>query len=227
MKVSTAVRTGGLITVVWIAAICPGAEQPGAPNQNAPGKEVSGLAPRVSPADYLTHVQAGAVTIAAEFTGHNIPSLQGSLIAEDYIVVEVAVFGPAGSRLKLDADDFSLRINGKKSPYPSQPYGLVFRSLKDPDWVPPVPAGPKSKSGISTGGGGQESSGPPEPVKVPIELQRAMALRVQKAALPEGDRTLPRAGLLFFQYRGKTQNIRSLELIYAGPAGSATLALQP
>jgi hypothetical protein len=54
-----------------------------------------------------------------------------------------------------------------------------------------------------------------------------MAQRVQKAALPEGDRTLPQAGLIFFQYRGKTQSIHSIELIYVGPAGKATLTLQP
>jgi len=50
---------------------------------------------------------------------------------------------------------------------------------------------------------------------------------VQKAALPEGDRTLPVAGLLFFQYSGKAKNIRSVDLIYNGPAGKATLKLQP
>ena len=54
-----------------------------------------------------------------------------------------------------------------------------------------------------------------------------MAQRVQKAALPIGDRSLPQAGLIFFQYRGKAQSIRSVELIYAGPDGKATLALQP
>jgi hypothetical protein len=54
-----------------------------------------------------------------------------------------------------------------------------------------------------------------------------MAQHVQKASLPEGDRILPQAGLIFFQYRGKTQSIRSIELIYSGPAGKATLALQP
>jgi len=33
--------------------------------------------------------------------------------------------------------------------------------------------------------------------------------------------------LLFFEYRGKVQGIHSMELIYAGAAGKATLALQP
>ena len=68
---------------------------------------------------------------------------------------------------------------------------------------------------------------PPAPVHMPIELQRAMAQHVQKAALPEGDRALPQAGLIFFEYRGKTERIHSLELIYTGPAGKATLTLQP
>ena len=53
------------------------------------------------------------------------------------------------------------------------------------------------------------------------------AQRAQKAALPEGDRTLPVAGLLFFQYSGKAKSIRSVDLIYNGPAGKATLELQP
>jgi hypothetical protein len=54
-----------------------------------------------------------------------------------------------------------------------------------------------------------------------------MAQHVQKAALAEGDRTLPQAGLIFFQYRGKRETIHSLELSYNGPAGQATLTLQP
>jgi hypothetical protein len=32
---------------------------------------------------------------------------------------------------------------------------------------------------------------------------------------------------MFFEYRGKTQSIHSLELVYDGPAGKATLKLQP
>jgi hypothetical protein len=45
--------------------------------------------------------------------------------------------------------------------------------------------------------------------------------------MPVGEHALPEAGLLFFQYRGKTESIHSIELIYAGPAGEATLNLQP
>ena len=63
-------------------------------------------------------------------------------------------------------------------------------------------------------------------MKIPVPVMRAMAQRVQKAALPEGDRALPQAGLVFFGYRGKTANLQSVELVYEGPAGKATLELQ-
>jgi len=61
---------------------------------------------------------------------------------------------------------------------------------------------------------------------VPIELRRNWQQRIQRAAIAEGDRALPQAGLLFFQHRGKTENIRSLELIYTGAAGEATISLR-
>ena len=60
-----------------------------------------------------------------------------------------------------------------------------------------------------------------------IEVQRAMDQKVQKASFPEGERPLPQAGLLYFEYRGSLKGLRQLELIYTGPAGKATIPLQP
>jgi hypothetical protein len=185
------------------------------------------MPPRVTSAEYQTHAQAGTVTIAAEFTGHAVGTPQGSLNNDDYVAVEVAFFGPEGARAKLAIDDFSLRINGKKAALPGQPYGVVLSSLKDPQWEPPVK--PEKKSSMSTGdSGGQGQSNDPPPVpKMTFAERRAMEQKVQKATLPEGDRALPVAGLIFFQYGGKTKGIKSLDLIYDGPAGKATLKLQP
>lgn len=195
-----------------------------------PATEARGLPPRTTPAEYLAHTQAGAMTIAAEFKGHSIPTPQGTLTTEDYVVVETGLFGAPDARVTVSATDFSLRINGKKAPLPSQPYGLVTSSVKDPEWEPPAPPS-KSKGGLTGGGGGgkgeQGDNGPPPPVVIPVPVMRAMAQRVQKATLPEGDRALPVAGLLYFQYRGKAQGIHSVELIYTGPAGKATMPLQP
>ena len=164
--------------------------------------------------------------------GHAVPTPEQTLSAEDYVVVEAGLFSAPGTRITLARSDFSLRVNGKKTALPSEPYELVFKSLKDPEWQPPVPKddSKSSKSGItggSGGGGGGGNEPPPPPPKMPFELRRAMELHVQKAVMEEGARTLPQAGLLFFLYRGKREGIRSLELIYSGAAGSATLTLQP
>ncbi len=212
-----------------IAALCLYAQAQDTPSKEVQVSEVKGLPPRAAPADYQAQAQAGAVTIAAEFKGHSAPTPQGTFTTEDFVVVEAAFFGAPEARAKLSNDDFSLRINGKKTALPGQPCTLAFKSLKDPEWEPPVPAEAKSKTSFGGGGkGGQgDSNSPPAPVHMPMALQRAMEQQVQKASLLEGDRALPQAGLIFFQYRGKTDGIHSIELIYSGSAGKATLMLEP
>ncbi len=209
-----------------VLSIIPYLQGQGTPSKGAQ-TETKGLPPRASPSDYQSQAQTGTLTIAAEFTGHSLPTLEGPLITEDYVAIETALFGPAGTQFKISSENFSLRVNGKKTPLPSQPYGLIVTSLRDPEWVPPEPPASKSKSSISGGGQGQDDSNvPPTPVKIPVSVQRTMAQRVQKASLPEGDRALPTAGLIFFKYRGKDKNLQSIELLYEGPAGKATLKLQ-
>jgi len=215
-------RVPSFVTIALLAGFCLYGQAQSTESKN----ETKGLPPRAAPSDYQAHAQAGTMTVVGEFMGHAVPVPEGPLTTEDYVVVEAGLFGPADARIKLSIDDFSLRINGKKTRLSSQPYVLVTRSLKDPEWVPPGAPEPKSKGSFGTGGQ-SDSNSPPPVVHVPIELQRAMARHVQKAALPEGDRALPQAGLIFFQYRGKRETIRSIELNYDGPAGQATLTLQP
>jgi len=175
-------------------------------------RDMKGLEARATPEDYQSHVKAGQFTLAGEFVGHSFPTADGVYDSEDYVAVEFAVFGPAGARKQISLSDFELRINGKKTLSP-QPSELVLHSLKDPTWAPP-PTEQKSKTSI--GSGGNQDSGPPPPVHMPFELQRAMNVKVQKAALYEGERALPVAGLVFFEYHGKEKGIRSVELTYAG-----------
>jgi hypothetical protein len=212
-----------------IAALSLCSQEPNPPNKEAQINEAKGMPARATPAEYQAQAKAGEVTIAAEFMGHAVPTPEATLSTDDYVVVEVGFFGPPEARTKLSSGDFSLRINGKKAGklLPSQPYALVFKSLKDPEWAPPVQEESKSKTTFGGVGRGSGDSGAPAPVHMPFELQRAMQLRVQRAALPEGDRALPVAGLIFFEHRGKTENLHSIELIYDGAAGKATLALQP
>jgi hypothetical protein len=214
MRLLPALRIGAAIAASCLCAQGQGTQS-----------ELKGLPPREAP-DYQAQARAGTVTVAAEFKGHWLPTLDGTLSTEDYVAVEVALLGSPGARIRLSIGDFALRINAKKTPLPCQPYGMVVGSVKDPEWAPPEP--PESKSKTKVGGGGQsQDSGPPVEPKPPVALQRAWAQRVQRAALPEGDRSLPQAGLIFFEYRSKVQNIESIELIYTGPDGKATLKLQP
>ena len=211
-------RTGALLLIVFI----------GVGGANAQEAASKGMPPRASAADYQAHALAGKITIAAEFTGHGVPTPQLVLSSEDYIGVEVGLFGPAGERLQVSNADFSVRINGKKLPSPAQLVGAIYKSLKDPEWVSPdAVAAKESKGGLSTGGGGaNQNDGPPPPVHVPIALERTWQDYAKRASLPEGERPLPQAGLLFFEYKGKLATIHSLELIYSGPAGKVTLPLQ-
>ena len=120
-----------------------------------------------------------------------------------------------------------MKLKDKKNPLPSQPFTYLTRSLKDPEWQPPEAEQPekKSKTGLNTGGGGD--NGPVVPPKMPLELRRKMEGRVLKSVLPEGERTFPVAGLIFFQYRGKTEHLKGMELVYNGAAGSVSLPLEP
>jgi hypothetical protein len=228
MRLSSALRTG-LMLIVPLGGLCVRAQAQEPPTQDAakdaPASESRGLPPRATPADYQAHTQAGTLTLAADFVRHSVPTPEATYSTEDFVIVETGLFGPPQARLKLSIGDFSLRINGKKAAMPSQPYGLSFSSLKDPEWEPP--SKPKAEKATLNAGGGQPDDSFHPIVRMPIELKRTMQQRVQRASMPEGDRALPAAGLLFFEYRGKPESIRSLELIYTGPAGKATLALQP
>ena len=192
-----------------------------------PQPEAKGLPARAAPTDYQAQAKAKTVTIAAEFKGHSVPTMEGPLTTDEYVVVEAGMYEAAGAELRISAEDFSLRINGRRPSLPAQRYGMVLASLKDPEWEPPEKAASKSKTRVGGGGDQQEPGAPPPEVKIPVPVRRAMAQRVQQAALPEGDRALPQAGLLFFQYRGRVQGIRSVELIYEGPGGEAALKLRP
>jgi hypothetical protein len=184
------------------------------------------LPARATPGDYRAHAQAGKVTIAADFAGHGVNTGDSVYSTEDYIAVEVGVFGPSDAKVNFSYKDFSLRVNGKKGLMAAQPYESTFHSLKDPDWIPPDP-GPKSKGGVTGGGGGggQNDSTAPPP-KMPIGMQLAMERKVKMASLAEGERPLPEAGLVFFSFGGKIDNLRSIELIYNGAAGKVTLPLE-
>jgi hypothetical protein len=218
-----------LLAGVWLQAQAPaGGSAPSAAasaadaSNNEGLKRAGGLPPRATPGDYQFHAQAGKFTITGEFMGHGVPTLEGGpYTTEDFVMVETAFFGEPGASLAISYRDFSARINGKKTPIPASPYLEVFKSLKDPDWDDPNKDA-QNKTSFNTGQG--NTSDPPRLIHMPIERQRAMQQRVMKVSLGEGDHPLPQAGILFFEFH--SENVRSLELLYNGPAGKATLVLK-
>jgi hypothetical protein len=225
MRHSSPLKFGPLSTAILAASLVVFAQNP-APQDDGSAKESPGMPPRATATEYSSHASAGTFSIGADFTAHLAAMPDGTLSTEDYLVIETGLFGAPDAKLKLSLEDFSLRINGKKMPLPAQPYGLVAKTLKDPDAAPPAKSD-KGKTSVGSGGGGQADNEPPPIVHIPVETRRAWTQRLQKASLPEGERPLPQAGLIYFPYGGKPKGIRSMELIYSGPAGTATLTLQP
>ena len=218
MQVSRVLRNS-----LWLAALCVYAQDTPAPAVNP--TDIPRMSPRGAPEDYQAHARVGRISIGAEFMRHAVPTPQAEFSTEDYVVVETGFFGAPGEKAQLNVQDFSIRINGKK-PVASEPFGMVLANLKDPSWQPPEAPKPKA-GGLSTSGGGNSGDPPPAPPKMPMPLVHTMKLRVERAALPEGERTLPEAGLLFFPCRTLSEKIKSVELIYSGPAGKATFTLNP
>jgi hypothetical protein len=201
-----------------------------------------GTRPKPKPSDYPTQaILENGVTLAAEYLVHSLPTQTGTLIADDYLIVEVAFYGPPKSKLSLGAGNFVLRINTQKSTIQPDSAGTVAASLKYPDWnqrpgvtpsasagpvvygpptAPHFPGDPTGRPTISSPVPDQtDPNAPPKEAEMPIEF------RVQASALEEGEHRTPTSGLIFFPYRGRTKSIKSLELIYEGPAGKVTLKL--
>jgi hypothetical protein len=197
--------------------------------QPKPGLIIStGVPPKAGPADYQGQSQAGTVTIAADFTGHSVATPESTFTSEQYIAFEVGLFGKVGDRVTLSPSQFTLKINGKKTVLESVPFAVIFGSLKDPEWEESQAAAKveKAKTSVGGGGGGGADDAKPAPPKMSITELRAMQQKVQKAAMPEGDRPVPQAGLIFFQYGGNVKKVSSLELSYNGSAGKAKLTIQ-
>src|SRR4051812_670380 len=106
-------RVGALLAAALTIVLCSVA----AAQDANPAKP---LPPRATPGDYRANAQAGKVTIAADFVGHGVPTGDVVYSTEDYIAVEVGIFGAPDAHVSFSYKDFSLRVNGKKAPQPAQ-----------------------------------------------------------------------------------------------------------
>jgi len=202
-----------------------------------------GTIPRKATSDYPVQTVLGGHTLAAEYMVRSFQGRNHTFFTKDYLVVEVALYGPKFARLLVSNGHFSLRINGKKQALLPQAPSFVAASLRYPDWE----MRPRIEAGAGVGDRGVIIGDPPvarfpgdprdRPPRIPRtpeppgpggvekeEPARADEVAVE-SALPEGELVVPVSGYLYFPSRAKPKSIRSLELLYQGPAGSATLRL--
>ena len=210
------------------------------------GLIAQGTAPKAKVEDYPVRGAAGKVAFGAEYMVHSIQGGGTTLIAHDYLVVEVAVYPPQFERLAVSSGQFTLRMNSRKQVLFSQSPGMVSASLKYADWErrPTLVGGVGGRdggiiigqppvTGRFPGDPRPDQTRLPRPPKAPAENPGGVepkdpvdpAELLASTALPEGEATGPVSGFVFFAYKGKTKKIKSLELLYKGPAGDATLNL--
>jgi len=198
-----------------------------------------GTVARKSAAEYPVQAVLPNLTLAAEFLVRSLPARGLTFVLEDYLVVEVAVFPAPGQTVAVAARHFSLRLGGKKKEVLS-PHGpeFVMASLKYPDWERR-----RQLEAVAGAGSGAVILGrppaverfpgdrrpgypPPRPPAPDAEIRpepvRAEEV-VAETVLSENEAKLPISGYLYFPYKGKTATIRPVELVYQGPAGTATL----
>jgi hypothetical protein len=191
-----------------------------------------GTEPKPEAEDYDVHGQSKNVSLGAEYMVHSFSGQGQTFIANDYLVVEIALYPAKGEALAVKTAGFGLRVNGKTPPLAPQPPTMVAATLQRPEWQnrPHVEGGGGlGNTGVILGRpvpsqvpGGQTpraplpphapASDPPGGIDRP-EPVRAEEL-VAETALPEGEQRGPVSGFLYFAYKGKTSSIKSLDLLY-------------
>lgn len=202
----------------------------------------AGTTPKPTAEGYPAQAAARNTTIGAEYMLHSFSGRGQMFTADDYLVIEVALYPARGGAVKVSTSQFALRRNGKKDPMLPQEPWFVAGSLKYADWSNPIQA----EAGVGMGNAGV-ILGRPAPVerfpgdptarpgrKAPRAPEATGTTKrepdkpedvVVESALPEGEFHGPVSGFLYFPFKGKPKSIKSLELLYAGPDGKATLKL--
>ena len=182
-------------------------------------------------------------SIGADFLGKYLPVRGATVYSDEYIFVEVALFGAPGRKIDIHSGQFSLKINGRD--LKPQPPGIVTLNDNFPEMVarPQIVFDGGAGDGEVRVGGSETKPRFPgdDPGHTPRQIPQASTdpsqgqapksgkapNEVVKASeLPEGSHALPLAGYLFFVFEGKLKKIKHAELQYKGPIGAATLTLR-
>ncbi len=189
---------------------------------------------RPAPADYQAQANAGPLSLAADFHSRTVPA-PSAFILKSHIVVEIAIFT---RDYQFNTGHFTLKLNGK-IPVLAQTAGMVGGSLKYANW--------EGNKGITASAGlgdanvilgrqsaprfpGDRRNEPAHPPGTPAKNTEQPEFApwdwVEKLAWADGPGKGPAAGLLYFPYQGNLAKLKTIELLYNGPEGPATLALR-
>ena len=196
--------------------------------------QAQGTQPKASAAEYPVQAVAGNLAIGAEYTVHSFGSGEQMYLAENYLVVEVALFPPKGESVTADAAGFALRVNGKKTLLYAQSPALVASHLNQREWettrggtadlgVGGVNIGLGHPQGRDPVTGAPEGRRLPDPPRAPDagvpgggearQRERPEELLI-RTALP-GDPHRPAvSGFLYFPYQGKASGLKSIDLVF-------------
>jgi hypothetical protein len=190
-----------------------------------------GTDPKAKADDYEVHARLKGVDLGAEYMVYSIFSEGKTFLAEDHLVVEVALFPPKGTPLTAAGGEFTLRVDGKTL-RPVSPQ-MVVMAMQRRNWS--YPRGPQATVGrgddvVVLGGPSQQmppygvprgrTPAPPRapepenrsglPSAEPVRLDEVIV----KTAFPDGDFRGPVSGYLYFPFTGKASKIKSVELLY-------------
>ena len=189
-----------------------------------------GTPPKPSASEYPITRHWASLDLGADYLVHSFGTGEQMYMAENFLVVEVALYPEKGESVSVEYGPFSLRINGKKTVLLPLAPEFAARNLNRRD--PYQSGGPMAGInlggiGIGTGGGQRGGGSPmpggpddrrlPSPPRVDGDdsdmkpVVRAEDILV-RTALPAGTFKGPVSGFLYFPYPGKASSVKTAEL---------------
>lgn len=197
-----------------------------------------GTDPKPKVEEYEVHSAAKGVAVGAEYMVYSVSGQGTTIIVDDHLVVEVALFPPKGKTVVSGAYEFQLRVDGKTL-RPVTPQ-IVVMATQRRDLYTPRGVQATTQTGDDTiivggpsrplppFGGGRRTPAPPRapepdlrdraPRPEPVRADELIAA----SALPEGEFKSPVSGYVYFPFTGKASKIKRVDLLY----GDAVLRLK-
>jgi hypothetical protein len=191
-----------------------------------------GTPPKASASEYPITGHWANLDLGADYMVHSFGTGEQLYMAENFLVVEIALFPEKGQSVTVEYGPFQLQINGKKTLL--QPLAPAFAASnlnrRDPNQGGPLAGINLGGIGIGGGGGGGQRGGSPYPGgpddqrRLPTpprapgtdDSEMKPVVRAEdilvRTALPGGTFKGPVSGFLYFPYAGKASSVKTADL---------------